>query len=112
MKIEKIARKYTCLCSKLFINFIITATIWVTAIIAFDVAVMITFMQSLLGNAIVFIFPAIFYLQMLKNEKSDTENITKIFLITILCYILVIFGLFCVLGGCIASIMFWIGYIQ
>eukprot|EP01084_Bolivina_argentea_P052258 95992_1 len=111
-RIQKVERKYTCLCSKIFINFIVTVTIWIASIEAFDVAIMITFMQSLLGNAIVFIFPSVFYLQMLKNQKSNKQNITKIFLVTILCYILVIFGTFCVLGGCISSIMYWTGYIQ
>ena len=111
-KIKKMPRKYTCLCSKIFIYFIVTITIWITSIVAFDVAVMITFMQSLLGNAIVFIFPSIFYLQMLKNEKKQNKNITKIFFVTILCYILVTFGIICVIGGCIASIMFWTGYIK
>merc|ERR1711933_147849 len=106
-KTRKMPRKYTCFCSKLFIYFVVTITIWITSIVASDVAVMITFMQSLLGNAIVFIFPAIFYLQMLKSEKSNTKNITKILLVTILCYIVVIFGVLCVIGGCIASIMFW-----
>mmetsp|Transcript_27804 Transcript_27804/g.45857 ORF Transcript_27804/g.45857 Transcript_27804/m.45857 type:complete len:562 (+) Transcript_27804:22-1707(+) len=116
-RIKKVRRKYTCGCSKFFVYLLVTATIWVAAVVAKDVAVLITFMQSLLGNAIVFILPSVFYLQMLKQDanKMGTRNkrsVTKILMITILCYIIVAFGLLCVLGGCIASIMFWTGYIQ
>eukprot|EP01084_Bolivina_argentea_P151664 264718_1 len=106
-------RKYTCLCTKLFVYFIVTLTIWIISIIAIDVAVILSFLQSLLGNLIVFIFPSIFYLQMMKNEYFNTQYKynTKLFIMTMLCYIVVIFGAICIIGGCTASIMFWVGYI-
>ena len=79
--------------------------------------VIISFIQSLLGNAIVFIFPSIFYLKMLKKQTREMENVkfhhkTKVFFVTVLCYFVVVFGVISVFGGCIASIMFWSGYLQ
>eukprot|EP01083_Nonionella_stella_P057850 151703_1 len=110
-KIKKIPRKYTCLCSKVFIYFVVTSMIWAISIVAVDVVAMINFAQSLLGNVIVFVLPAMFYLEMLK-DKSNRENMVKIFFLTMLCYIVLLFGLLSIILGCAASIMFWVGYIE
>eukprot|EP01083_Nonionella_stella_P086523 240441_1 len=109
-KVKKIPRKYTCACSKIFLYFMVTITIWMIAIFADDVAVILSFMEALLGNAIVFIFPAILYLTMIQREKKGSN--VKRFLVTIMCYIVVIFGVACIIGGSVSSIMFWTGYIS
>ena len=76
-KIKKVPRKYTCRCTETALYFAVTAAVWLAAVVLGDVAVMIAFMQSLLGNAIVFIFPSLFCLKMLchKNDSRDTVDL-------------------------------------
>ena len=66
---KKIKRKYTNKYTEYFVFFICTVTIWIFSIIAKDVGVLISLIQSLFGNAIVFIFPPIFYLKLLTLDE-------------------------------------------
>ena len=121
-RIKKVPRKYTSRCTELALYFAVTVSLYVAALELQDVAVMIAFMQSLLGNAIVFIFPSMFTLKMLKmttfNPKTRTSSTSttahKMHYVAakVLCYILILFGAVSVFGGSIAAILFWSGYIQ
>jgi len=121
-RIKKVPRKYTSRCTELALYFAVTVSLYVAALELQDVAVMIAFMQSLLGNAIVFIFPSMFTLKMIKmttfNPKTRTSSTSstthKMHYVAakVLCYILILFGAVSVFGGSIAAILFWSGYIE
>merc|ERR1719229_603014 len=91
-KIKKVPRKYTCRCSQITLYFAVTVAVWLAAVELGDVAVMIAFMQSLLGNAIVFILPAVFTLNMLRHphSKGSTLSNTQQFAALVLCYAVIL----------------------
>merc|ERR1712113_265717 len=134
-KIKKVPRKYTCRCTEFTLYFLVTFSIYVVALELQDVAVMIAFMQSLLGNAIVFVFPSVFTLKMIKNQiyrqslkkqkmqrisnymtakkgESSTSQNLHFIAMKILCYILILIGAVSIFGGSISAILFWAGYIE
>jgi len=78
-KIRKKKRKYTCRCTEITLYLAITVSLWLLAVSLGDVAIMVAFMQSLLGTAIVVIFPALFCLKMIKHKKGalDQEGTTR-----------------------------------
>jgi len=108
-KIKKVPRKYSCFCTKFTVYLAVTASILVAAVSVEDVAVCIAFMQSLIGNAIVFVFPSLFFLQMVRHRKHSGAQLAAA---TVLCYVVILFGAVCVFGGSIAAVLFWTGYIR
>mmetsp|Transcript_75852 Transcript_75852/g.93140 ORF Transcript_75852/g.93140 Transcript_75852/m.93140 type:complete len:490 (-) Transcript_75852:23-1492(-) len=100
----KLKRKYTNEWSINLTILCVSIIMWLIALQVNDVGIILAFMQSILGNAIIYWVPGIIYLKILKkNGGKPTEYIS--------CYFVIGFGIFCSFGGFIASAFNAVGYI-
>eukprot|EP01084_Bolivina_argentea_P144825 254007_1 len=84
--------------------FLFTVCIWIVAVNVNGVGILLSFFVSLAGNMIVYIFPALIYLKVLKMQNKCSIPMS------IMCYAIVCFGVICSFGGTISAILNFIGY--
>eukprot|EP01084_Bolivina_argentea_P189549 325956_1 len=88
------------------VYFGINVLIWLIALYAQGVGELLSLVQAVSGNAILFVFPTMFYYALLKKQHLLNQKIT------VVCFGIVCFGLIAMIGGVISIVMNMTGYIQ
>lgn len=108
-------RKYTSQTSEWICYFFVTCFIWFVSVVYSQVGVLLGLIQSLLGNPITFIIPPLLFLKVMKFKEYQKQSGIQIkkknkhSILKVICWIVIIFGIFASVGGTISAVLMMAG---